>query len=386
MALRRYNEGEKVRTWPTRTWDALIDGEQRDAQRAEADPATTGGAQRLGGAHVLVANGTGSDVAAGGVLLLGDPVISPADDATAPYNGPAFAGSAPTGSEASGAAFGVLAAAIAAGDAGEAIVVGAAWAKVTINDADHDYAGLGSSSAALASAGAGPARIVWRAASSGTVWCLVLLGGSSTSVDGAAHVVVPAEVIPAAQRRFSVCNGRGGFTLKPGSGLCYIYERDGEKLCPALDELGAVRTVTVFNTDCVAYDGVAVVAGSGSDSGAPAIELGPETDVLIAVRDGAGDYYATKDSRAGCATSSSSSSSSSSASDSGSGGGGGSGSDSGGGSGGGGSGSGSGGCENGGYTGTFTFVTDVTWDADTCEITVTKQTLTFAAGELCEVT
>ena len=206
---------------------------------------------------------------------------------------------------------------------------------------------------------------------------------------GAAHLVVPATAITAARRVFTMAGGSPQWQLKLGTGLVYIYERvaGGSVAVPALDSGGNPITLTVWNFCRDAYQPADVTAGSGS--GAPdAVQLDDSADVLFAVKDHKGDYYITRDCQAVGSMSSSSGSGSGSASGSGSDSGGsdsggsdsgGGGSDSGGGSGGG---SGSG-CADP-FTGSFEVVTDVTFDPDTCLYTVTKRTLTFANGELCD--
>ena len=89
-------------------------------------------------------------------------------------------------SEREGKLYAILLEPIAAGEVGRAMVFGIVPAKVSIQDADDQYAvpTPNSSSGALQSDSTGVARIVWKAGGTGTQWCLLQLGGAGGGSGG----------------------------------------------------------------------------------------------------------------------------------------------------------------------------------------------------------
>jgi len=99
---------------------------------------------------------------------------------------PVFIGQKMT-EEREGKPYAVLLEPLAAGQVGRGMILGITPAKVTIKDADDQYAvpTAGSSAGALESSSVGVARIVWKASGSGTQWCLLQLGGAGSGGSGA---------------------------------------------------------------------------------------------------------------------------------------------------------------------------------------------------------
>lgn len=82
--------------------------------------------------------------------------------------------------------FGIMLDPAAAGKLGRGILCGMAPAQVTISDAAHNFVKV-NSSLALESAATGYARIIWKASTSGSQWCLLALpaaASGSTIPDG----------------------------------------------------------------------------------------------------------------------------------------------------------------------------------------------------------
>lgn len=98
---------------------------------------------------------------------------------------PVFIGQKMT-DEREGKPYGILLQPLAAGEIGRAMVLGIVPAKVTVNDADDQYAvpTPGSSAGALKSDSTGVARIIWKAGGSGSQWCLLQLGGAGSGAGG----------------------------------------------------------------------------------------------------------------------------------------------------------------------------------------------------------
>ena len=163
------------------TWNAFIDAanfakEQRQNQRGKGlrSGIVTG--------IVLLKNGESEARDRFTAMVLSDIAISPSTNedefVSCP---PVFIGQKMT-EEREGKPYAVLLEPIAAGQIGRAMVLGITPAKVSIQDAEDEYAvpTAGSSNGALESSSTGVARILWKAGGSGTVWCLLQLGGAGS--------------------------------------------------------------------------------------------------------------------------------------------------------------------------------------------------------------
>ena len=98
---------------------------------------------------------------------------------------PVFIGQKMT-EEREGMPYAILLEPLAHDQIGRAMVLGIVPAKVTIQDADDQYAvpTPGSSTGALQSDSTGVARILWKAGGGGSQWCLLQLGGAGGGSGG----------------------------------------------------------------------------------------------------------------------------------------------------------------------------------------------------------
>ena len=98
---------------------------------------------------------------------------------------PVFIGQKMT-EEREGKPYAILLEPLAKDQIGRAMVLGIVPAKVTIQDADDQYAvpTTGSTTGALQSDSTGVARILWKAGGAGSQWCLLQLGGAGSGAGG----------------------------------------------------------------------------------------------------------------------------------------------------------------------------------------------------------
>ena len=98
---------------------------------------------------------------------------------------PVFIGQKMT-EEREGKPYAILLEPLAKDQIGRAMVLGIVPAKVTIQDADDQYAVPipGSTSGGLKSDSTGVARILWKAGGAGSQWCLLQLGGAGSGGGG----------------------------------------------------------------------------------------------------------------------------------------------------------------------------------------------------------
>lgn len=151
----------------------------RRAERGAAGEPTTAPAVAPA-VTVWVRNDTGGALPVRSVVGLGAPLVSAADHPIDAQRQPTFPAAAPA---ASSDAFAVTldpAAASGTGRFVQAVVLGVAVCDLEVSSAAHRYAApIAGVTTALGSAATGPAQIVWRAGSSGTVRAVVLLGGDA---------------------------------------------------------------------------------------------------------------------------------------------------------------------------------------------------------------
>lgn len=162
------------------TWNLVLDSAREFRNRRqgragggeiEPDPVT-------GNVLVWVRNDSGSTRAAFSVLELGQPLTDVTDVTGNPHafrQKPVFPGTAPSGPD---IAFAVTIDPLASGAVGRAVLLGACVCDVDVSVITHTHAApAAGTTAALASAVSGPARIVWRVAGTGTQRALVVLNG-----------------------------------------------------------------------------------------------------------------------------------------------------------------------------------------------------------------
>ena len=195
------------------TWNAFIDAanytkEMRQNQRGRA--LRSG----VGAGVVLVRNAEPETRDRFTALVLCDVAVPPnVNEDEFVSCAPVFVGQKMT-SEREGRPYAVLLEPLAKDQIGRAMVLGIVPAKVTVNDADDQYAvpTPNSPAGALESAPTGVARIVWKAGGSGSQWALLQLGGAGGGSGG---------------DRAYMCKVTGGSASAGYSVTVYVDGRDG---------------------------------------------------------------------------------------------------------------------------------------------------------------
>ena len=167
------------------TWNAFIDAanftkEQRQNQFGK------GLRSGVGAGVVLIKNAEPELRDRFTALILNDIAVPPsANENEFVSCPPVFIGQRMT-DEREGRPYAILLEPVAAGAIGRAMVFGIVPAKVSIQDADDQYAvpTPNSSAGALQSDSTGVARIVWKAGGTGAQWCLLQLGGAGGGSGG----------------------------------------------------------------------------------------------------------------------------------------------------------------------------------------------------------
>ncbi len=167
------------------TWNAFIDAanftkEQRQNQFGK------GLRSGVGAGVVLIKNAEPELRDRFTALVLNDIAVPPsANENEFVSCPPVFIGQKMT-DEREGRPYAILLEPVAAGAIGRAMVFGIVPAKVSIQDADDQYAvpTPNSSAGALQSDSTGVARIVWKAGGTGAQWCLLQLGGAGGGSGG----------------------------------------------------------------------------------------------------------------------------------------------------------------------------------------------------------
>ncbi len=140
----------------------------------------------VGAGVVLVKNGESELRDRFTALVLADIAVPPSvNEDEFVSSSPVFIGQRMT-DDREGKPYAILLEPIAAGEIGRAMVFGIVPAKVSISDADDQYAVPvpNSSAGALQSDTTGVARIVWKAGGTGSQWCLLQLGGAGGGSGG----------------------------------------------------------------------------------------------------------------------------------------------------------------------------------------------------------
>ena len=182
--MEKVKAGDKV-VIRASTWNAFIDAanwtkEQRQNQYGK------GLRSGVGTGIVLMKNGESEPRDRFTALVLSDIAIPPnVNEDEFVSCAPVFVGQKMT-EEREGKPYAILLQPLAAGEIGRAMVLGITPAKVTIQDADDEYAvpTPGSSTGALQSDATGVARIIWKAGGAGSQWCLLQLGGAGGGTGG----------------------------------------------------------------------------------------------------------------------------------------------------------------------------------------------------------
>lgn len=182
--MEKVRSGEQV-VIRASTWNAFIDAanyakEQRQNQRGR------GIRSGVGAGVVLVKNAEAETRDRFTALVLDDIAVPPKVNEDEFLScAPVFIGQRMTDGR-EGKPYAILLEPLAKDQIGRAMVLGIVPAKVTVNDADDQYAvpTPGSSSGALESASTGVARIVWKAGGTGSQWCLLQLGGAGGGSGG----------------------------------------------------------------------------------------------------------------------------------------------------------------------------------------------------------
>ena len=182
--MEKVRSGEPVNI-KAATWNAFIDAanytkEMRQNQRGK------GLKSGVGAGIVLVKNVESEQRDRFAALVLCDIAVPPNlnedEFVSCP---PVFIGQKMT-EEREGKPYAILLEPLAKDQIGRAMVLGIVPAKVTIQDADDQYAvpTPGSTTGALQSDSTGVARILWKAGGGGSQWCLLQLGGAGSGAGG----------------------------------------------------------------------------------------------------------------------------------------------------------------------------------------------------------
>lgn len=185
MSLFRFTPGQTAREIPGGTWNALVDGEERDAKRG---PGNVRGPE--GGGFVVppnpcrlpIVNRSDAAVPTGGVLKVTGVHVDPSLAFGAEYAGPMLTGDKPVVGDLSQTIV-IASEPIRIDGVGWATIAGAAFAKVNITNAGHNFAKPKATVAEFDSDGGGVYPIIWKEATTGVdKWAVVLLTGAGSSL------------------------------------------------------------------------------------------------------------------------------------------------------------------------------------------------------------
>ena len=182
--MEKVRSGESV-TIKASTWNSFIDAANyvKEARQNQRGKGLRSGIQT---GIVLVKNAESELRDRFSALVLSDIAVPPNlnedEFVSCP---PVFIGQKMT-EEREGKPYAILLEPLAKDQIGRAMVLGIVPAKVTIQDADDQYAVpiSGSTSGGLKSDTTGVARILWKAGGAGTQWCLLQLGGAGSGGSG----------------------------------------------------------------------------------------------------------------------------------------------------------------------------------------------------------
>lgn len=164
------------------TVNAVLEAARRERARRNDLAGENGRDVLTPACRVLVRNDTGGTLPAFSVLALGTPIISAVDYPYDVRRDPLFPGTAPA---AETDVFAITIEPLTYGDTGRAVVMGTAVCDISVSDATHTFAVPAvATTATLASAMDGPARIIWKETGTGTKRAVILLGPPSAATTG----------------------------------------------------------------------------------------------------------------------------------------------------------------------------------------------------------
>ena len=169
--------GAESGEFPGGSFNALVRAFHARQQQRPARPPTR---EPSGPALIVsVKNASGSDRLPGQPLGLKGPITPYATDGNQVYQRPTVEGVTPTTAHSD--KFVVCTAKIANGGVGPAVLLGATWAKVFVNNETHTHAKIKDATATYLESGTDGVPIVWKEAGTGEKWALILLGGGGGS-------------------------------------------------------------------------------------------------------------------------------------------------------------------------------------------------------------
>ena len=182
--MEKVRSGEQVRI-SAATWNAFIDAANyvKESRQNSHGKGLKSGIQT---GIVLVKNAESEPRERFAALVLCDIAVPPnLNEDEFLSCAPVFVGQKMT-EEREGKPYAILLEPLAHDQIGRAMVLGIVPAKVTIQDADDQYAvpTPGSTAGALQSDSTGVARILWKAGGAGSQWCLLQLGGAGSGSGG----------------------------------------------------------------------------------------------------------------------------------------------------------------------------------------------------------
>lgn len=164
----RRNAGDPFQVPPAGEWNGMVGAGEEYNERRSLGNQSTSTSRIVDPTRIDILNNTGSDILNGRALEIGDKLLTTID-----RQGLWFTGGtpAPDGTK----LWGVCELPILTGGIGKLIIAGAAVSRVTINDADHRWADVVSSSTTLQTAWHG-VPILYKPSGTGTVDAVLLLG------------------------------------------------------------------------------------------------------------------------------------------------------------------------------------------------------------------
>lgn len=199
QVLKKFQPGERIDAWPGGTWGVLVDvAEEFKKTRRRILPESPGGGTMSPVRCILMSDEEEAPIPEGATVVLGDPLTVPDDRESTPFENLGFKCTLPDGDTPEDAHVAVVLGPMLPGGTTWGVIPSAAWAKVEVEDDDHEFAVL-QAGAALKSAASGRFPIVWKpdgaAAEEDPVWCVVLLtasgGGAPTVVAGWLEATIP---------------------------------------------------------------------------------------------------------------------------------------------------------------------------------------------------
>lgn len=173
--LNRLITGQGIKKYPGNTHNSLVDGELR-ARAAAGDQPLATAPQMKSPVNVLLYYTGDSAIKPGSTVKLGNVLITPTDDESAPYSELRFRCSAFVSTDPGETPYAVTAGPIEANGVGHGIIPQAWWAKVYISDAAHTHANKPTAGTILQS-GLFGLTILWKETGTGEKWAVVAMAG-----------------------------------------------------------------------------------------------------------------------------------------------------------------------------------------------------------------